>query len=83
MPWNVVERVREQREQGHENGSRGRLPSVLIGDFILVALVRKMGSVPKVVQTWTGALRVVLGGTEYLYLMEDIVTGEIKEVHVA
>ena len=44
--------------------------------------MRKPGRVPKLVQTWTGPWRVVPGGSEHVRVVEDIVTGETKEVHV-
>ncbi|CAN0399820.1 unnamed protein product, partial [Ascophyllum nodosum] len=53
-----------------------------VGDYVLVARVRKPGRVPKLVQTWTGPWRVVSGESEHVRVLEDIVTGETKEVHV-
>ena len=32
-----------------------------VGDYVLVARMRKPGRVPKLVQTWTGSWRVVPG----------------------
>ena len=78
----VVKRVREQRERVREVSGRGCLPVFEIGDYVLVAWVRKPGRVPKLVQTWTGPWRVVSGGSEHVRAMEDIVTGKTKEVHV-
>ena len=71
----VVKRVRKPSGRGH-------LPVFEIGDYVLVARVRKPGRVPKLVQTWTGSWRVVPGGSEHVRVVEDIVTGETKEVHV-
>ena len=78
----VVRRVCEQRERVRELSGRGNLPVFEVGDYILVAQVRKPGCVPKVVQTWTGPWRVVPGGSEHVRVVEDIVTGETKEVKV-
>ena len=78
----VVKRVREQRERMRELSGRGILPVYEVGDYILVARVRKPGRVPKVVQTWTGPLHVVPGGSEHVCVVEDFVTGDTKEVHV-
>ena len=78
----VVKRVREQRERVREVSGRGCLPVFEVGDYVLVARVRKPGRVPKLVQTWTGPWRVVPGGSEHVRVVEDIVTGETKEVHV-
>ena len=48
---------------------------------MLVARVRKLGSAPKLVPTWTGPWRVLQGGSTHVYVV-DIVTGETKKVHV-
>ena len=78
----MVKRIREQRERVREVTGRGYLPMFEVGDYVLVARVRKPGRVPKLVQTWTGPWRVVPGGSEHVRVVEDIVTGETKEVHV-
>ena len=49
---------------------------------MLVARVWKLGSAPKMVPTWTGPWRVLQGGSTHVYVVEDIVTGQTKEVHV-
>ena len=78
----VVKRVREQRERMRELSGRGILPVYEVGDYILVARVRKPRRVPMVVQIWTGPLHAVPGGSEHVRVVEDFVTGETKEVHV-
>ena len=65
-----------------ELSRHGHLPVFKVGDFVLVARVRKLGRVPKLVQTWTGPWRIVPGGSEHVRVVEDIVTGEPEEVHV-
>ena len=78
----MAKRVREQRERVRELSGRGYLPVFEVSDYVLMARVRKPCRAPKLVQTWTGPLRVVPGGSEHVYLVEDIVTGETKEVVV-
>ena len=78
----VVKRVCEQRAYVRELSGRGHLPGFEVGDYVLVARVRKPGRVPKLVQTWTGPWLVVRGGSEHVRVIEDIVTGATKEVHV-
>ncbi|CAN0217617.1 unnamed protein product [Ascophyllum nodosum] len=78
----VVKRVREQRERLREVSGRGYLPVFEVVDYVFVARVRKLGRVPKLLQTWTGPCRVVPGGSEHVCVVEDIVTGETKEVHM-
>ena len=46
----VVKRVRKQRECARELGGRGHLPVFEVGNYVLVARVRKPGRVPKLVQ---------------------------------
>ena len=78
----MVKRVREKRERVREVSGRAYVPVFGVGDYVLVARVRKPGRVPKLVQTWTGPWRVVPGGSEHPRVVEDVVTGETKEVHV-
>ena len=78
----VVKRVREQRGCVRELSGRGHLPVFEVGDYVLVAWVRKLGRVLKPVQTWTGSWRVVPEELEHVCVMGDIVTGKTKEVHV-
>ena len=47
----VVKRVREQRERVRDVSGRGCLPVFEVGDYVLVAWVRKPGRGPKLVQT--------------------------------
>ena len=78
----MVKRVREQRECVRELSGRGHLPVFEVGDYVLVARVKKTGRVPKLVQTWTGPWRVGPGGSEHVRVVEEIVTGETNEVRV-
>ncbi|CAN0093861.1 unnamed protein product, partial [Ascophyllum nodosum] len=79
----VVKRVREQRERVREVSGRGYLLVFEVGDYVLVARVRKPGRVPQLVQTWTGQWRVVPGGSEHVCIVEDTIREETKEEHVA
>ena len=78
----MVKRVREQRERVRELSGRGHLPVFEVGDYVLMARVKKLGRVPKLVQTWTGPWRDVPGGLEHVGVVEDVVMKETKEVHV-
>ena len=57
----VLERVRAARDRKRVAASTGSMPNFEVGDYVLVARVRKMGSAPKLVTTWTGPWRVVFG----------------------
>ena len=52
------------------------------GYYVLVARVCKLGSAPKLVTTWTGPWREVSGGSLHVYNVQDIMTGETKDVHI-
>ena len=78
----VLERVRAARDRKRVAASTGSMPNFEVGDYVLVARVRKLGSAPKLVTTWTGPWRVVSGGSPHVYNVQDIVTGETKEVRV-
>ena len=72
----MAKRVREQqRERVRELSGRRHLPVFEVSDYVLCRVL-------KLVQTWTGPLRLVPGGSEYVRVVEDIVTGETKEVVV-
>ena len=51
MRSRVVERVRAQRQRVREIGNRGQLPAFAVGNYVLVARLRKLGSAPKLVPT--------------------------------
>ena len=82
LRFDGVKRVREQRERVRKFSGRGHLPVFEVGDYVLVARMRKPGRVPKLVQIWTGPWCVVPGGSEHVCIVEDIVTGETKEVRM-
>ena len=78
----VLEPVRDARDRKRVAASAGSMPNFEVGDYVLVPRVRKLGSTPELVATWTGPSRVVSGGSPHVYNVQDIVTGETKEVHV-
>ena len=78
----MLERVRAARDRKRVAASTGSMPNFEVGDYVLVGRVRKLGSAPKLVTTWTGPWRVVSGGSPDVYNVQGIVTGETEEVHV-
>ena len=78
----VLERVRAARDRKRVAANAGSMPNFEVGDYMLVARVRKLGSAPKLVTTWTGPWRVVSSGSPHVYNVQDIVTGHTKEVRV-
>ena len=61
----VLEHVRAARDQKRIAASAGSMPNFEVGDYVSVARVRKLGSAPKLVTTWTGPWRVVSGGSPH------------------
>ena len=49
---------------------------------MIVARVRRPGSTPKLVSTWTGPWRIIAVDKVHVYDVQNIVTGEVKNVHV-
>ena len=49
---------------------------------LFVTRVHNLGSAPKLVTTWTVPWRAVPGGSSQAYNVQDVVTGETKEVRV-
>ena len=78
----VLERVRAARDRKRVVARAGSMPNFEVGDYVLVARFRELGSAPKLVTTRTGLWRVVSSGSPHVYNVQDIVTGETKEVHV-
>ena len=61
----------------------GYLPKFAVGEYLLAAGVRRSGSTPKLLMTWTGPWRVVVAQRPHVYGVQNIVSGEIRDVHVA
>ena len=82
MHARVIQRLTHQRQQRRERASRGELPHFTVGDYVLVARVRKQGKHPKLMSTWTGPWRIENDDREHVYNVSNIVTGETREAHV-
>jgi len=78
----IVERVKQARQQSRERASRGQLPHFTVGDYVLVARVRQPGKNSKLESTWTGPWQVTNDDKEHVYTVRNIVTGETRDVHV-
>ena len=78
----VEERVKKNHERQRQAASRGQLPNFAVGDYVMVARVRRPGSTPKLVSTWTDPWRIVTVDEVHVYGVQNIVTGEVKDVHM-
>ena len=50
----------------------------MVGDYVMVARVRRPDSMPKLVSTWTDSWRIVTVDKVHVYGVQNIVTGEVK-----
>ena len=79
----VLDKVQASRERQRASASRGVLPNFSVGEYVLVARVRRSGTTPKLLMTWTGPWRVVSAEQQHVYGVQNIVSGEVRDVHVA
>ena len=79
----MSDEVRKTRERQRRAAGRGVILGFAVGAYVLVARERKQGITPKLVNTWTGPWRVVTAATEHVYGVKNIVSGEVRDVHVA
>ena len=56
----VLDKVQANRGKPRVAASRGSLPIFFVVDYVLVARVRRNGSTPKLLMTWTGPWRVLI-----------------------
>ena len=78
----VEERVKKTRERQRQAISRGQLPNFAVGDYVMMGRVRWSGSTPKLVSTSIGPWRIVKAVKVHVHDVQNIVTGEVKDVHV-
>ena len=78
----VLKSVRATRKCMRVAASVGQMSEYAVGDYVLVARVRKLGSAPKLLRMWTGPYRVVSGGSSHVCTVLVIVMDETNEVHV-
>ena len=79
----VLKKVESNRARQRSAASRGVLPEFSVGDYVLVARVRRSGVTPKLSSTWTGPWRVVSAAKKHVYGVQNIVSGKVRDVHVA
>ncbi|CAN0065761.1 unnamed protein product [Sphacelaria rigidula] len=79
----VAQRVDKNRDLQRRVASKGKLTNFVVGDYVLAARVRCSGPTPKVVSTWTGPWRIVMAEQQHVYEAQNIVNGEVQDVHVA
>ena len=78
----VSDKVQADHGKQRATKSRGNLPIFFVGNYVSVARVRHSGSAPELLVTWTGPWRVVVAQRLHVYGVQNIVSGEIRDVHV-
>ena len=69
----VLEKVQANRGKKRAVTSRGSLPILFVGDYVLVARVRRSGSTPKLLMTRAEPGRVVVAQRPHVYGVQKIV----------
>ena len=77
----VLDKVQVNRGKQRTAASRGNLPN-FVGEYVLVAWVRRSGSTAKLLMAWTGPWRVVVAQRPQVHGVQNIVSGEVRDVHV-
>jgi Chromo (CHRromatin Organisation MOdifier) domain len=73
-------RDRKAADQKHNDKTHVRSPNFQVGDYVLVAEHRKSG-VSKLQVKWKGPRRVASVESDYVFVIENILTKELKAAH--
>ena len=78
----VEERVKKNRERQRQAANRGQLMNFALRNYVMGARVRPPGSTPELVSTWTSPWRIVTADKVHVYGVQNILTVEVKHVHL-
>ena len=76
-------KVQANRSKQRTTASQGNLPNFAVGEYVLVARLRRSGSTPNFFMTWTGPWGVVVAQPPHVYGVHKVLSGEGRDVHVA
>ena len=79
----VLDKVQANHGKQRAAASRGNLSNVAVGEYVLLARVRRSGWTPKLLMTSTEPWCVVVAQRPHMYGVQSIVSREIRDVHVA
>ena len=79
----VLDMVQANRGKQRAAASRGNLTNFVVGDYVLVAWVQGGGSTLNLLMAWTEPWRVVVAQRLHVYGVQNIVSGEVRDVHLA
>ncbi|CAM9997209.1 unnamed protein product, partial [Chrysoparadoxa australica] len=77
----VSEAAEASRMRGRVTQSQGKRAGFEIGDFVMVARVKRRGRQHKLVATWMGPYRVTGTKSEHVFVVQHLLTGAISEHH--
>ncbi|CAM9844816.1 unnamed protein product, partial [Chrysoparadoxa australica] len=77
----VSQAAEESRRRGRVTQSQGKKAGFEIGDFVMVARVKRRGRQHKLVATWMGPYRVTGTKSEHVFVVQHLLTGAISEHH--
>ena len=74
----VEEPVRKKYKRQRQAASKGQLPNFAVGYYVMAGRIRRPGSTPKLVSTWTGLLRIVTPHKVHVYGVQNTVRAKLK-----
>lgn len=83
LQQSVLGCVAKAYKQSWERSSSREMPQFAVGDYLLVPRVYQQEHHPKIVSTWTEPWRVVSEDKEYVYTVQSIMNGVLRDAHVA
>ena len=75
--------LESRRRQSRSTASKGRRANFQEGDFVLMAVLNRRQVQSKISRRWMGPYRVVVVESEWIYVVENIVTDERKTAHAS
>ena len=79
----VSSRRDQQRAAERKRSSKGRMPNFDVGDFVLIARVKKPGKDRKLMAVWHGPYRITKVISDHLYVVQNLLTGGCMKSHSA
>ena len=79
----VLDKVNASCGMQRVAASRGNLPSFAVSEYVLAIRVRHSGSTAELLMTWNRPWHVVVAQRPHVYVVQNIVSGKVRDVHVA
>lgn len=76
----VCDKIQHNRDIQRQSMSRGHLPNIAVGNYLLIARSQLPGSTPTLGSTWTGPCRVVGADKMHVYSFGNIASDKVKDV---